>query len=175
MLRTLKSVTAANDGGYAAGFVAISKTGGLAEVGDDNSVKSLIEANGLVNAIGYLIPSYTNCTVSYVKGGSVTGDIAGGFAADFQSGKVNNQSRGDGNYYAVYNLDAVNGQSYAGGFAGRVYSGALADASKGISILGGLTGLNISLTDLLSVMSFYVPYVQYAGVRSDNGFYRYGN
>ena len=31
----LKSVTAANDGGYAAGFVAISKTGGLAEVGDD--------------------------------------------------------------------------------------------------------------------------------------------
>lgn len=166
----LKSVTAANDGGYAAGFVAISKTGGLAEVGDDNSVKSLIEANSLVNAIGYLIPSYTNCTVSYVNGGSVTGDIAGGFAADFQSGKVNNQSRGDGNYYAVYNLDAVNGQSYAGGFAGRVYSGALADASKGISILGGLTGLNISLTDLLSVMSFYVPYVQYAGVRSDNGF-----
>ena len=166
----LKSVTAANDGGYAAGFVAISKTGGLAEVGDDNSVKSLIEANGLVNAIGYLIPSYTNCTVSYVNGGSVTGDIAGGFAADFQSGKVNNQSRGDGNYYAVYNLDAVNGQSYAGGFAGRVYSGALADASKGISILGGLTGLNISLTDLLSVMSFYVPYVQYAGVRSNNGF-----
>lgn len=150
--------------------MAISKTGGLAEVGDDNSVKSLIEANGLVNAIGYLIPSYTNCTVSYVNGGSVTGDIAGGFAADFQSGKVNNQSRGDGNYYAVYNLDAVNGQSYAGGFAGRVYSGALADASKGISILGGLTGLNISLTDLLSVMSFYVPYVQYAGVRSNNGF-----
>ena len=166
----LKSVTAANDGGYAAGFVAISKTGGLAEVGDDNSVKSLIEANGLVNAIGYLIPSYTNCTVSYVNGGSVTGDIAGGFAADFQSGKVNNQSRGDGNYYAVYNLDAVNGQSYAGGFAGRVYSGALADASKGISILGGLTGLNISLTDLLSVINAYVPYIQYAGVKSDNGF-----
>lgn len=166
----LKSVTAANDGGYAAGFVAISKTGGLAEVGDDNSVKSLLEANGLVNAIGYLIPSYTNCTVSYVNGGSVTGDVAGGFAADFQSGTVNNQSRGDGDYYAVYNLDAVNGQSYAGGFAGRVYSGALADASKGISILGNVTGLNISLTDLLSVINAYVPYIQYAGVKSDNGF-----
>lgn len=166
----LKSVTAANDGGYAAGFVAISKTGGLAEVGDDNSVKSLLEANGLVNAIGYLIPSYTNCTVSYVNGGSVTGDVAGGFAADFQSGTVNNQSRGDGCYYAVYNLDAVNGQSYAGGFAGRVYSGALADASKGISILGKVTGLNINLTDLLSVINAYVPYIQYAGVKSDNGF-----
>lgn len=167
----LKSVTAANDGGYAAGFVAISKTGGLADVGDEAEVKKqLLQVNGLVTAIGYLIPSYTNCTVSYVNGGSVTGDVAGGFAADFQSGTVNNQSRGDGKYYAVYNLDAVNGQSYAGGFAGRVYSGALADASKGISILGDFTGLNINLTDLLSVINAYVPYIQYAGVKSDNGF-----
>ena len=166
----LKSVTAANDGGYAAGFVAISKTGGLAEVGDDNSVKSLLEANGLVNAIGYLIPSYTNCTVSYVDGGSVTGDVAGGFTADFQSGTVNNQARGENDYYAVYNLGSVNGQSYAGGFAGRAYSGALADASKGISILGGLTGVNINLSDLLSVINAYVPYIQYAGVKSNGGF-----
>lgn len=170
----LKSVTAANDGGYAAGFVAISKTGGLAEVGDDNSVKSLLEANGLVNAIGYLIPSYTNCTVSYVDGGSVTGDVAGGFTADFQSGTVNNQARGENDYYAVYNLGSVNGQSYAGGFAGRVYSGALADASKGISILGDLTGVNIKLSDLLSLINAYVPYIQYAGVyagvKSDGGF-----
>ena len=166
----LKSVTAANDGGYAAGFVAISKTGGLAEVGDDNSVKSLLEANGLVTAIGYLIPSYTNCTVAYVDGGSATGDVAGGFAADFQSGTVNNQDRGENDYYAVYNLGSVKGQSYAGGFAGRVYSGALADASKGISILGDFTGLNINLTDLLSVINAYVPYIQYAGVKSDNGF-----
>ena len=166
----LKSVTAAKDGGYAAGFVAISKTGGLAEVGDDNSVKSLLEATGLVNAIGYLIPSYTNCTVSYVNGGSVTGDIAGGFAADFQSGTVDNSSRAANDFYAVYNLDAVNGQSYAGGFAGRVYSGALADASKGISILGDFTGLNINLTDLLSVINAYVPYIKYAGVKSDKGF-----
>ena len=166
----LKTVTATNDGGYAAGFVAISKTGGLAEVGDDNSVKSLLEAKGLVNAIGYLIPSYTNCTVSYVNGGSVTGDVAGGFAADFQSGTVNNQDRGENDYYAVYNLGSVKGQSYAGGFAGRVYSGALADASKGISILGDFTGLNINLTDLLSVINAYVPYIKYAGVKSNNGF-----
>ena len=166
----LKTVTATNDGGYAAGFVAISKTGGLAEVGDDNSVKSLLEAKGLVNAIGYLIPSYTNCTVSYVNGGSVTGDVAGGFTADFQSGTVDNSSHEANDFYAVYNLDAVNGQSYAGGFAGRVYSGALADASKGISILGGLTGVNVNLSDFLSVINAYVPYIQYAGVKSDDGF-----
>lgn len=166
----LKSVTAAKDGGYAAGFVAISKTGGLAEVGEDSTqVKSLIETNGLVTAISYLIPSYTNCTVSYVTNGSVTGDVAGGFTADFQSGTVNNQARGKDGYYAVYNLGSVNGQSYAGGFAGRAYSGALADASKGISILGNL-GININVDKLVSVINAYVPYIQYAGVKSDGGF-----
>ena len=167
----LKSVTAANDGGYAAGFVAISKTGGLADVGDEAEVKKqLLQINGLVTAIAYLIPSYKNCTVSYVTNGSVTGDVAGGFTADFQSGTVNNQALGEGKYYAVYNIGSVNGQSYAGGFAGRAYSGALADASKGISILGGLTGVNINLSDLLSVINAYVPYIQYAGVKSDDGF-----
>lgn len=167
----LKSVTAANDGGYAAGFVAISKTGGLADVGDEAEVKKqLLQINGLVTAIAYLIPSYRNCTVSYVTNGSVTGDVAGGFTADFQSGTVNNQALGEGKYYAVYNIGSVNGQSYAGGFAGRAYSGALADASKGISILGGLTGVNINLSDLLSVINAYVPYIQYAGVKSDDGF-----
>lgn len=166
----LKSVEAADAGGYAAGFVAISKTGGLAEVGDDTEVKSLIEANGLLNAISYLIPRYTNCTVSYVDGGSVTADVAGGFTADFQSGVVNNSDRGADDYYAVYNLAAVNGQSYAGGFGGNVYSGALADAGKGISILGNLNGLNINIGELVNLINAYIPYIQYAGVKSDNGF-----
>lgn len=166
----LKSVEAADVGGYAAGFVAISKTGGLAEVGDKTEVKSLIEANGLLNAISYLIPRYTNCTVSYVDGGSVTADVAGGFTADFQSGVVNNSERGADGYYAVYNLAAVNGQSYAGGFGGNVYSGALADAGKGISILGNLNGLNINIGELVNLINAYIPYIQYAGVKSDNGF-----
>lgn len=166
----LKSVNAADDGGYASGFVGISKTGGLAEVADDNSIKSLIETNGLVNAVGYLIPKYTNCTVSFVNGGSVTADVAGGFGADFQSGTVDNSSRGTNDYYAVYNLDSVNGQSYAGGFGGNVYSGALADASKGISILGNIDGLNINIGELLNLVNAYVPTIEYAGVKSDNGF-----
>ena len=166
----LKSVKAADDGGYASGFIGISKTGGLAEVADDNSIKSLIETNGLVNAVGYLIPKYTNCTVSFVNGGSVTADVAGGFAADFQSGTVDNSSRDTNDYYAVYNLDSVNGQTYAGGFGGNVYSGALADASKGISILGNIDGLNINIGELLNLVNAYVPTIEYAGVKSDNGF-----
>ena len=166
----LKSVKAADDGGYASGFVAISKTGGLADVADDDSIKSLIEAKGLINAVGYLIPKYTNCTVSFVNGGSVTADVAGGFAADFQSGTVDNSSRGENDYYAVYNLDSVNGQSYAGGFGGNVYSGALADAGKGISVLGNINGLNINIGDLVNLINAYVPIIEYAGVKSDNGF-----
>lgn len=166
----LKSVKAADDGGYASGFVAISKTGGLAEVADDNSIKSLIEAKGLINAVGYLIPKYTNCTVSFVNGGSVTADVAGGFAADFQSGTVDNSSRGENDYYSVYNLDSVNGQSYAGGFGGNVYSGALADAGRGISVLGNINGLNINIGDLVNLINAYVPIIEYAGVKSDNGF-----
>lgn len=166
----LKSVKAADNGGYASGFIGISKTGGLAEVADDNSIKSLIETNGLVNAVGYLIPKYTNCTVSFVNGGSVTADVAGGFAADFQSGTVDNSSRGENDYYAVYNLDSVNGQSYAGGFGGNVYSGALADAGKGISVLGNINGLNINIGELLNLVNAYVPIIKYAGVKSDNGF-----
>lgn len=95
---------------------------------------------------------------------------AGGFVGNFQSGTVNNQGAGEGSYYSVYNLDHVNGQSYAGGFGGNVYSGALADAGGGISILGGITGLNINVGDLLNLINAYIPYVQYAGVKSDNGF-----
>ena len=166
----LKSVKATDNGGYASGFVAISKTGGLAEVADDNSIKSLIETNGLVSAVGYLIPKYTNCTVSFVNGGSVTADVAGGFAADFQSGTVDNSSRGENDYYSVYNLDSVNGQSYAGGFGGNVYSGALADAGRGISVLGNINGLNINIGDLVNLINAYVPIIEYAGVKSDNGF-----
>lgn len=166
----LKSVKAADNGGYASGFVAISKTGGLAQVADDNSIKSLIETNGLVSAVGYLIPKYTNCTVSFVNGGSVTADVAGGFAADFQSGTVDNSARGENDYYSVYNLDSVNGQSYAGGFGGNVYSGALADAGKGISVLGNINGLNINIGELLNLVNAYVPIIKYAGVKSDNGF-----
>ena len=130
----------------------------------------MLNANKLLGAVKYLLPSYTECTVTYVDKGGVTADTAGGFAGNFQSGTVNNQGAGEGNYYSVYNLDHVNGQSYAGGFGGNVYSGALADAGGGISILGGIKGLNINVGDLLNLINAYIPYVQYAGVKSDNGF-----
>ena len=169
-VRNLLSVVAPNLDGYAGGFVGTSETGGLADVADQGQLGELIKVGNLVSAVGYLIPKYTNCTVTFLDNGGVQGDVAGGFAADFRSGKVDNTVRGEQDGYAVYNIDHVKGQSYAGGFGGRVTSGALADAGGGLSILGGLTGVNIHLTDLLSVVEAYVPYMNYAGIHSDKGF-----
>lgn len=173
LVNNLKEVKSATIGGYSGGFVGISRTGGLADVADKTEIEkhftkdSIIEINKLLGAITYLVPKYTNCTVTYVDGGLIEADVAGGFAGELQSGHVNNQGLGDGNYYSVYNIDQVNGSSYAGGFAGKAYSGALADSSKGISILPGIKGLSISIGDLLSLINVYVPIVEYAGVKSD--------
>lgn len=176
-VKNLKEVSANDTDGYAGGFIGTSQTGGLADVAYEDDLKgwinkdtSVLDINGLLTAIKYLIPSYTVCTVTYVNGGGVSADTAGGFAGSFQSGTLNNKDAGEGNYYSVYNLDHVNGQSYAGGFGGNVYSGALADAGKGISILGGLKGLTIDVGQLLNLINAYIPYVQYAGVKSDQGF-----
>lgn len=176
-VKNLKEVSANDIDGYAGGFIGTSQTGGLADVASEEDLKgwiskdtSVLDINGLLTAVKYLIPSYTVCTVTYVNGGGVSADTAGGFIGNFQSGTLNNQDAGQGNYYSVYNLDHVNGQSYAGGFGGNVYSGALADAGKGISILGGLNGLNVNVGELLNLINAYIPYVQYAGVKSDQGF-----
>ena len=173
----LKEVSANDTDGFAGGFVGSSQTGGLADVASDESLDALrdkagvLSINGLLTAVKYLIPSYTKCTVTYIdEDGGVSADTAGGFAGNFQSGKVNNQDAGEGNYYSVFNLAYVNGQSYAGGFGGNVYSGALAGVGKGISILGGIKGLDINLGGLLDLINVYIPEVQYAGIKSDNGF-----
>ena len=167
---SLKEVSANDTDGFAGGFVGSSQSGGLADVASKADIKALLNVNGLLGAVTYLVPSYTMCRVSYINEGGVSADTAGGFAGNFQSGKVNNQGFGEGNYYSVYNLDYVNGQSYAGGFGGNVYSGALADAGKGISILGNLNGLNINISDLVNLINTYIPTIEYAGVKSDIGF-----
>lgn len=173
LVKNLKEVKSATIGGYSGGFVGISRTGGLADVATNEEIEehftkdSIIEVNKLLGAITYLVPKYTNCTVTYVDGGLIEADVAGGFAGELQSGHVDNQGLGDGKYYSVYNIDQVNGSSYAGGFAGKAYSGALADSSKGISILPGIKGLSINIGDLLSLINVYVPIIKYAGVKSD--------
>lgn len=172
-VKNLSKVIAPDDNGNAGGFVGVSTANQLADVvnedGNSNVGGSLLSVDGLLGAVGSMVPDYTNCTVMYVNGGSVQADVAGGFAGDFQSGTVDNQSRKDDDHYAVYNIGSVKGQTYAGGFGGLVHSGALASAGEGISVLGDI-GLEINLEQLLNVVQAYVPFVQYAGVKSDGGF-----
>lgn len=164
------------ESGFAGGFVGISRNDDLADVLHTNdegtSIGSLISVDQLLGAAPVLTPEFKNCTVQFADlaqntTANVSADVAGGFAADFQSGTVDNSEHknadGEPSPYAVCNITQVTGRTYAGGFAGKLYSGALADAGGGISILGG-SGLNIDLGDLLQVVKAYVPMVYAAGV-----------
>lgn len=169
-VKNLAHVSADMKDGAAGGFVGISRTGDLADVSDETSIGGILGSNplvgveNLVNAVGYLVPSYTNVDVSYINGGAVEADAAGGFAGDFQSGKVEN---GTDSPWAVYNIAQVTGGSYAGGFGGKVTSGALADAGGGVGILG-LKGIGIGVDGLADVLGVYVPSIVRAGVKSDD-------
>lgn len=168
------------ESGFAGGFVGISRNDDLADVLQTNdegtSIGALISVDQLLGAAPVLTPEFKNCTVQFADltqdtSANVSADVAGGFAADFQSGTVDNSehknAEGESSPYAVYNVTQVTGRTYAGGFAGKIYSGALADAGGGISILGG-SGLNIDLGDLLQVVNAYVPVVTHAGVNASN-------
>ena len=79
-VKNLKEVTANDKDGFAGGFVGSSQTGGLADVAGEADVKALLNAKKLLGAVKYLLPSYTECTVTYVDKGGVAADTAGGFA-----------------------------------------------------------------------------------------------
>lgn len=158
------SAIAAN--GQAGGFVGESTASGLADVADKDSILSLVDIDGLLGAVTYLLPTYTDVDVSFVGEASVKADSAGGFAGTFEAGTVDNSAREEAQQWAVYGIDEVLGGAYAGGFGGNVYSGALADASKGISILGDISGLKVDVAQLLNLIGAYVPTIKGAGVNS---------
>lgn len=179
----LKSVTAPNTNGMAGGFVGLSTTGGLAQVASDEDESSdilkqlidggLLSVDDLLGAVPYMVPKYKVTDVAYVDGGSVAADIAGGYAGSFESGEVNKfaedevelASKVEASPWAVKNISAVDGQSCAGGFGGRVVSGSLAEAGGGLDLLGGLANVNTS--HLLSLVSAYMPVIDRAGVSAD--------
>lgn len=171
----LHRVSADVDNGAAGGFVGNSETGGLADVADDAAILKLGSIAGLLEAVPYLIPKYSDCNVTYAGDATVAADEAGGFAGVFRSGVVEGMPADDvdADQWAVNNLKSVEGGSYAGGFAGFLTSGALAaaaDGGGGLSILGGIKGLKVDLSNLLSLIDAYVATVSDAGVNSPEGF-----
>lgn len=91
----LHRVSADADNGAAGGFVGNSETGGLADVADDASILALSSISGLLNAVPYLIPKYSDCNVTYAGEASVSADEAGGFAGVFRSGVVEGMPEND--------------------------------------------------------------------------------
>ena len=187
-VNNLGLVQAPEKNGNAGGFVGLSTTGGLASIvaDDDGGVNSnllesilggkLLSISDLLGAVPWMIPEYRETHTDYLNGGWVTADIAGGYAGLFESGSVN-VFDGDNpvssgadvqSLYAVKNIAAVRGTSYAGGFGGKVVSGSLAKTGGGLSLLDGTA--NLDLTNLLGVIQAYVPTIKYADVLSENGF-----
>lgn len=166
----LKLVSADFDDGYAGGFCGSALTGNLADaVGNDTSALNLLGINGLLKAVPYLIPRFTNTTVSFTSNQNneqVSANMAGGFIGELQSGTIDNSQNIVNEVispYSVYQIESIKGNHYAGGFAGKVYSGGLVE-SDSISVLNGL---NISLENLLGVLNVYIPKVKAAGVSSN--------
>ena len=159
-----KISTADMENGYAGGFIGVSHTGGLAEIGDLKT-DGVLSITNLLSAIQYLTPKYTNCVVSYIEdieNQQVEAACAGGFAGKLESGTVDNS---EAKNTAVKNISNVYGRYYAGGFVGFATSGGLVASKGGINLLG----TTINLEDLLSVLNVYIPTITKAGVYSEKG------
>lgn len=159
---------------YAGGFAARSQVGGLADVGAEGDTvggllgqNGVLEIDGLLDAVGYFIPSYKNCYVTFTDhdssdGPQVSAAIAGGFIGEMQGGTVDNRTlEGENAEYAVRNAEYIEGTYYAGGFAGKILSGGLAQ-SDGLSLLGE----HINVSGLLQLIPTYIPNIFSAGVQS---------
>ena len=160
----LLSVTANAENGIAGGFMGSNNASGLVSAGGLNLLGlNIVTVSELLNVVNYLLTDCTNCYVSFTGNAApqVTAASAGGFVGEMYGGSVNNSDMTD-NRGAVRNLSNVQGTYYAGGFAGKICSGNLADASGGIE----LAGLKVDVTGLTGVLQGYVPKVTSADVSS---------
>ena len=176
-VKNVKSVVAKHSdtkGSYAGGFIGRSHTGGLAGLAqedEDGNLKlpGIVQVDSLLNLVPYLLPKYTDTTVTFLSNKEkpqVEGTLAGGFAGEMQSGKVDNSTSTEA--YVVFGLENIKGESHAGGFAGKVDAGATA-SSNGLNLLGGI--LNLDIGQLINVLQVYIPIIQSAGVKSaEQGF-----
>lgn len=143
-------------------------TGGLAGIAEDsNEIKlpGILNVEGLISAVQYLIPKYQNCNVAFVSNNDlpqVEGAIAGGFIGNMGAGTVDNSGLGDSR--TVSGLEKVLGTYYAGGFAGKATAGGFVNSGNGIKLLGVIN--LASLSNLLNVLEVYVPKIINADVSS---------
>ena len=169
-ISNLKTVTAAATSGKAGGFAGFAKAGDALSAGDStNSKLTGIELENLLGVVSALRPEFNNTSIAYVSNGSdpqVSADMAGGFVGDGQAVDINYGNNNSG-FKAdtdtnITGLSYIKGTSYAGGFAGRLMPGDVAQTGS-IKLLGLL-----DVNQLLSVMDVAYPRISDSSIEGNN-------
>ena len=169
-ISNLKTVTAAATSGKAGGFAGFAKAGDALSAGDStNSKLTGIELENLLGVVSALRPEFNNTSIAYVSNGSdpqVSADMAGGFVGDGQAVDINYGNNNSG-FKAdtdtnITGLSYIKGTSYAGGFAGRLMPGDVAQTGS-IKLLGLL-----DVNQLLSVMDVAYPRISDSSIEGVN-------
>nr|WP_278734024.1 Cna B-type domain-containing protein [Mediterraneibacter faecis] len=184
-ISNLKTVTASATSGKAGGFAGFAKAGDALSAGDSTTSQLTgIELENLLGVVSALRPEFNNTSIAYVSKGSdpqVSADMAGGFVGDGQAVDINygNNNSGfkadtnseDGTIEGesgaitttnITGLSYIKGTSYAGGFAGRLMPGDVAQTGS-IKLLGLL-----NVTQLLSVMDVAYPRISDSSIEGDS-------
>ena len=169
-ISNLKTVTAAATSGKAGGFAGFAKAGDALSAGDSTTSKLTgIELENLLGVVSALRPEFNNTSIAYVSNGNdpqVSADMAGGFVGDGQAVDINYGNNNSG-FKAdtdtnITGLSYIKGTSYAGGFAGRLMPGDVAQTGS-IKLLGLL-----NVTQLLSVMDVAYPRISDSSIKGNN-------
>lgn len=171
----LKEVTANVSDGKAGGFIGYAKAGdALASVGDkieNDTLPAGINIENLLGVISALTPEFHQSTVAFVSNGEnpqVEADMAGGFLGDGEAVdinySINHPSEGESANAStkISGLSNVKGYTYAGGFAGRVQPGDVAQTGS-INLLGLL-----EVDQLLSVMDVAYPQISNSSITGED-------
>ena len=186
-ISNLKTVTASATSGKAGGFAGFAKAGDALSAGDSTTSKLTgIELENLLGVVSALRPEFNNTSIAYVSNGSapqVSADMAGGFVGDGQAVDINygnnnsgfkadtdtnsedGTTEGEASAIATTNitgLSYIKGTSYAGGFAGRLMPGDVAQTGS-IKLLGLL-----NVNQLLSVMDVAYPKISDSSIEGNN-------
>lgn len=184
-ISNLKTVIASATSGKAGGFAGFAKAGDALSAGDSTTSKLTgIELENLLGVVSALRPEFNNTSIAYVSNGSdpqVSADMAGGFVGDGQAVDINygnnnsgfkadtnsedGTTEGEAGAIATTNitgLSYIKGTSYAGGFAGRLMPGDVAQTGS-IKLLGLL-----NVNQLLSVMDVAYPRISDSSIEGNN-------
>ena len=127
-----------------------------------------IELENLLGVVSALRPEFNNTSIAYVSNGSdpqVSADMAAvcgdGQAVDINYGNNNSGFKADTDTN-ITGLSYIKGTSYAGGFAGRLMPGDVAQTGS-IKLLGLL-----DVNQLLSVMDVAYPRISDSSIEGNN-------